>query len=104
MKVINVKTWKRKSHYDHFKTMDDPYFGVVIPFDVSEAYAFSKANKVSFFGRYLHDCMKAINDVHELKLREVNDEVVQYENINATATIMRPDKTFGCSYIEFDDD
>ncbi|OUS00021.1 chloramphenicol acetyltransferase [Flavobacteriales bacterium 33_180_T64] len=104
MKVINQNTWKRKPHYDHFRTLEDPYFGVVIPFDVTNAYHFSKTNKVSFFGKYLHDCMKAINDIDELKQRIVNDEVVQYKKINASATLLKSDNTFGFSYIEFEND
>ena len=104
MKVININTWKRKQHYDHFRTLNDPYFGVTIPVDVTKAYKFSKASEVSFFGKYLHDCMKAINEVDELKLRIVDDEVIHYDTINASATLMRSDKTFGFSYIEFDED
>ncbi|WP_298894789.1 CatA-like O-acetyltransferase [uncultured Psychroserpens sp.] len=102
MKVIDLDTWKRQAHYEHFSKFTDPYFGVVIPFDVSEAYRFAKSNQISFFGKYLHDCMKAINDVDELKLRVENGDIVQYDTINASATIMRTNKTFGCSYIEFD--
>ena len=104
MEVININTWKRKPHYNHFRNLKDPYFGVLIPFDVSLAYRFAKANDISFFGKYLHDCMKAINDIDELKLRVIEEEVVQYDVINASATLMRSDKTFGFSYIEFDND
>ena len=104
MEVINLNTWNRKSHYEHFRGLKDPYFGVTIPFDVSKTYQFAKANDVSFFGRYLHDCMKAINEVDELKLRIVDEKVVKYDIINASATLMRSNKTFGFSYIEFDED
>jgi chloramphenicol O-acetyltransferase type A len=103
VEVINLNTWNRKSHYEHFRGLKDPYFGVTIPFDVTKAYQFAKANDISFFGTYLHDCMKAINEVDELKLRIVDDEVVKYDTINASATLMRSDKTFGFSYIEFDE-
>lgn len=104
MEVINQNTWKRKQHYDHFSTLKDPYFAVTFPVDVSKAYDFAKAHNVSFFGKYLHDCMKAINEVDELKLRVKDNQVVKYETINASATLMRPDQTFGFSYIEFDED
>jgi chloramphenicol O-acetyltransferase type A len=104
VEVININTWKRKQHYNHFKTLKDPYFGVVFPVEVSKAYEFSKTNAISFFGKYLHDCMKAINEVEELRLRILDDKVVKFETINASATLMRSDKTFGFSYIEFDTD
>ena len=104
MKVINQSSWKRKQHYDHFRGLKDPYFGVVIPFNLTKAYQFSKANQVSFFGKYLHDCMKAINAVDEFKYRIVDNEVVVFDVINASATVMRSNKTFGFSYIEFSDE
>jgi len=85
-------------------SLSDPYFGVTIPFDVSKAYHFSKSNKLSFFGRYLHDCMKAINAVDNLKYRIIDNEVIAYDTIHASATLMRTNKTFGFSFIEFNAD
>jgi len=104
VEVIDIHTWKRKQHYEHFRTLKDPSFAVTFPVDVSIAYENAKARNVSFFGKYLHDCMKAINDVDELKLRIKDDQVVKFETINASATLMRSDKTFGFSYIEFDNE
>ena len=104
MKIIDINTWNRKQHYEHFSTLLDPYFAVTIPFDVTNALAFSKTNNVSFFARYLHDCMKAINDVENLKYRIVDNEIVEYDVIHASPTLMRSDNTFGFSFIEFNED
>ncbi|MFT5847782.1 MAG: chloramphenicol O-acetyltransferase type A [Psychroserpens sp.] len=104
MEVIDVNTWKRKQHYDHFRMLKDPYFGVVFPVNVSKAYDAAKSNGISFFGKYLHDCMLALNEVDELKLRIKDNQVVKYQTINASATLMRSNQTFGFSYIEFDND
>ncbi|MEC3908176.1 CatA-like O-acetyltransferase [Tamlana sp. 2201CG12-4] len=101
MKVIDINTWCRKQHFEHFLGLKDPYFAVTIPFDVSKAYQFSKQNKISFFAKYLHDCMRAINDLENFKYRIVNKSVVEYDVIHASATIMREDKTFGFSFIEY---
>ena len=104
MKYIDLNTWKRKSHYEHFIKLLDPSFAVTIACDVTKAYKFSKENNISFFGKYLHDCMKAINDVDNLRLRIENNKIVEYPAIHASATIMRKDKTFGFSFIEFNND
>lgn len=104
MKIIDINTWKRKQHYEHFSALSDPYFAVTVPFDVTKAFAFSKSNKVSFFGKYLHDCMKAINAIENFKYRIVNEQVVAYDIIHASPTIMRSDKTFGFSFVEFNND
>ena len=57
MKVLDIDTWNRKQHYHHFRGLMDPYFAVTMPFNVSKAYQFSKDNHLSFFAKYLHDCM-----------------------------------------------
>ena len=104
MKVIDINTWNRKAHFKHFCGLKDPYFALTIPFNVTKAYNFCKENNVSFFAKYLHDCMKAINAIENLKYRIENDNVVEYDVIHASATIMRSNNTFGFSFINFDED
>jgi chloramphenicol O-acetyltransferase type A len=104
MEILDIETWNRKLHYQHFSAMKDPFFGVTIPFDVSKAYEYSKEKKMSFFGKYLHDCMKAINDVDALKLRIQDEKVVKYSVIHASPTILRTDKTYGFSFVKFNKD
>ncbi len=104
MTIIDTDNWSRKHQYNHFRDFKDPFFGVTIPFNVTKAYNFSKENGVSFFARYLHDCMKAVNSVNNLKLRIKNDKVVSFDVIHASATFMRPDKNFALSFIPFDDE
>lgn len=104
MKTIDKNTWNRKQHFNHFNALSDPYFAVTVPFNVTKAYQFSKENDISFFGKYLHDCMKALNSIENFKYRIENDEIVVHDVIHASATLMRSDNTFGFSFIHFDDD
>jgi len=101
---INLENWHRKSLYEHFLRFKDPYFGVTVPFDLSFAYNKAKQEKRSFFGVYLHACMLAVNEVPEFKLRIMDDLPVKFDTIHASATIIRPNKTFGFSFINFDPD
>ena len=103
MKVVDIQTWNRKKIYDHFMQLKDPYFGVVIPFDVTVAYKSAKQQGISFFVKYLHDCLTAVNEVENLRYRLINENVVDCEIIHASATIMRADKTFGFSFINYDE-
>jgi len=104
LKTIDINTWNRKQHYKHFSALSDPYFGITTAVDVSRAYDYAKQNDISFFGVYLHACMRAINTVENLRYRIVDNEVVIYDVIHASATIMRSDKTFGFSFIDYDED
>jgi chloramphenicol O-acetyltransferase type A len=84
--------------------MKDPFFAVTVPIEVTTAYQFSKRNGISFFARYLHDCLKAINNVSNLKYRIVKDEIIEYDVIHASPTLMRSNNTYGFSFIHFDED
>ena len=103
MKIIDINTWNRKEHFKHFSGLADPSFAVTIPFDVTKAYQFSKDHKISFFAKYLHDCMKAINTVENLKYRIIDNKIVECDIIHASPTLMRSDNTFGFSFIDFDE-
>lgn len=83
--------------------MADPYFGLVLSFNVTKAYNYSKENKVSFFGKYLHACLQAVNSVENLKYRIENGNIIEYGVIHASATIMRDDNTYGFSFINYDE-
>ena len=103
MRKLDIQTWNRRQHFAFFNTFQDPFFAVAAPMDVTKAYDFAKASGNSFFAVYLHDCMKAINAVEAFRYRIENDtEVVVHEVIHASATILRPDKTFGFSFIDYD--
>ena len=101
MKKIDLDSWNRKHHFNHFNALADPYFAVTIPFDVSKAYKRAKDGAHSFFACYLHDCMKAINAVDNFKYRIIDNEIFEYDVINASATLLRADNTFGFSFIHY---
>lgn len=102
MKKLDINNWNRRQQFEHFKSFVDPYFSVTIPFDVTIAYQQAKKNGISFFAKYLHDCIKAINAVENLRYRIVENDVVMFDTIHASATLMRPDNTFSLSFIKFD--
>ena len=103
MKILDIDNWNRKQHFEFFKEFSDPLFGVTANVDVTNAYHFSKENKFSFFVVYLHACMKAVNAVENFKYRIRDDNVVIHSIVHASATILRPNNTFGFSFIYFDE-
>jgi len=104
LKKINLDTWNRKQLFEHFSALSNPFFAVTVPIDVTYAYQKSKILNVGFFVQYLHDCMKAINEVENMRYRIREEEVYDVGVVNASATIMREDKTFGFSWIAYEKD
>lgn len=101
MRVIDKNTWNRQQQFDHFMSLKDPSFAITFKVDVTNAYAFSKSRSISFFGRYLHDCLRAVNAIENFRYRINEDDIVEYDVINASPTILRADKTFGFSYVDY---
>jgi chloramphenicol O-acetyltransferase type A len=103
--VLDVNTWNRKEHFHFFRQFEEPFFGVTVNVEVSEAYTKAKTLGCSFFLYYLYQSLKAANEVKAFRYRIENEtEVVLYDCINASPTINRADGTFGFSYIAYDAD
>ncbi|WP_310555199.1 chloramphenicol acetyltransferase [Flavobacterium sp.] len=101
---LNLETWNRKEHYLFFKQMEEPFFGITTTIDCTKAYEKAKELNVSFFTYYLHKTLVAVNEIENFRYRILNDEIYIFDQIDASATILRADETFGFSQIEFSED
>ncbi|MDJ0644619.1 MAG: CatA-like O-acetyltransferase [Flavobacteriaceae bacterium] len=104
MKELDIASWNRKQLFEHFTTLADPFFAVVVDVDVTNVHQLAKDTKTSFFARYLHACMRAMNSVENFKYRIVANKVLIHDVIHASATIARPDTTYGFSFIHYSED
>jgi len=102
--TIDLATWNRKEHFEFFSTFEEPFFGITTPIDMTIAYKKAKAKQVPFFVYYLHKTIAAVNQVENFRYRIEGKEVVLYDEIDASSTIMREDKTFGFSFMKFHSD
>jgi chloramphenicol O-acetyltransferase type A len=98
---LDIATWNRKEHFLFFKQMEDPFYGISTTIDCTKAYAKAKAIGVSFFSYYLHKTLFAVNAVENFRYRIKDNEVYLFDVIDASATVLREDKTFGFSYIPY---
>jgi chloramphenicol O-acetyltransferase type A len=101
---IDISTWNRKEHFEFFSAFDEPFFGITTPIDCTIAMKRAKEIQIPFFVYYLHKTLVAINTVENFRLRIENKKVYLYDEIDASATIMREDKTFGFSFMKFHED
>jgi chloramphenicol O-acetyltransferase type A len=98
---LNLNSWNRKEHFLFFKQMEEPFYGITTTIDCTQAYANAKALGVSFFSHYLHKTLSAVNAIENFRYRIIEDEVYIFDQIDASATVMREDKTFGFSYMAY---
>jgi chloramphenicol O-acetyltransferase type A len=101
---IDLATWNRKEHFEFFSTFEEPFFSITTPIDMTIAYEKAKVMQIPFFVFYLHKTIVAVNQVENFRYRIEGKEVVLYDEIDASSTIMREDKTFGFSFMKFHSD
>jgi len=103
-KILDIKNWKRREHFEFFLKYDEPFWGIVSEIDCTRAYEKSKKNNFSFFQFYLHTSTVAINMIEEFRYRIKDNKIIIFDKIHAASTIGRDDETFGYSFIEQDKD
>jgi len=101
---LNLDTWNRKEHFLFFKQMEEPFFGITTTIDCTIAYEKAKEFGISFFTYYLYKTLNAVNKIEPFRYRIINDEVYVFDQIDVSATILREDKTFGFSYMNYSED
>ncbi|RZK51644.1 MAG: chloramphenicol acetyltransferase [Pedobacter sp.] len=103
-KKLDLETWNRKDHFNFFNNFEEPFFGVTVDIDCTLAYKKAKELGVSFFQYYLHKSLVAANEIIPFRYRIIDNEVWEYDQVDASAVITRADGTFGFSYISYDED
>lgn len=101
---LDIDNWNRKEHFQFFNQMEEPFFGITTPINCTRAYQKATDLGISFFTYYLHKTLLAVNAIENFRYRIKDNEVFIHDRIDASATILRDDKTFGFSLIEFNED
>ncbi len=100
---LDISTWNRKEHFEFFCKFEEPFFGTTIQFDCTKAHAKAKELGVSFFAYYLHKTLVAVNNIENFRYRIEEGKVFIYDKINVSSTVLRDDKTFGFSEVEYNE-
>jgi chloramphenicol O-acetyltransferase type A len=99
--LIDLAGWNRREHFAFFSGFEEPFFGVVAEVDAARAYARAKQLETPFFQVYLHAVLRAVNAVEALRYRIEDGQVWCYDAVHASATLTRPDNTFGFSFVPY---
>ena len=100
---LDLDSWPRRDHFHFFRQFDEPFFGLTVRVDATDAYRYCKAEGHSFFLYYLHACLRAVNATEAFRYRVEGERVRVYERIHASATISREDGSFDFSLIPYAD-
>lgn len=95
---IDIEAWERRSTFEYFKHYEDPFFNITANLDVTRLYDFCKSNGLAFSLAALFYSLETANEIREFRLRIVDEKVVEFEQVEATQTILNDDNTFSFSY------
>ena len=94
MKRIDMATYPRREHFNHFVGMAYPYVGVTVAVDVTDLLARCREKGYSFYLMVLHAVALAADEVPEFRRRIEGDGIVEYDTCPTSHTELKPDGTY----------
>ena len=94
MKRIDMATYPRREHFNHFVGMAYPYVGVTVEVDVTDLLALCREKGYFFYLMVLHAVALAADEVPEFRRRIEGDGIVEYDTCPTSHTELKPDGTY----------
>ena len=87
-KVIKIEDIKKINQYKWFRQFSNPCYGFNVKMDVTRLVQYTKENHQSFFINTLFLLTSALNQIEEMRMREVDGKIRLYDVINPTFIVM----------------
>ncbi len=94
MKRIDLDTYPRRNHFNHFCAMAYPYAGVTVDVDVTSLLALCREKGDSFYLMVLHAVALAADDVPEFRRRIDHGGIMEYDECPTSHIELKPDGTY----------
>jgi len=98
MKRIDMATYPRRDHFEHFYGMAYPYVGVTVEVDVTALLTLCRERGYSFYLMVLHAVALAADEVDEFRRRIDRKDgavgIMEYAECPTSHTELKPDGTY----------
>lgn len=88
-----VEGWAREEQFHFFKTFTQPFFNVHTEVDITPLYQYCKQQEISVFLAYLYVTLQAARATENFRLRLEGGQVVRYDGLDLSTTILKNDQT-----------
>lgn len=95
-RLIDMDTYPRRDHFEHFLAMACPYFNITNELDVTDRLREAKEAGVSSFLALQYDLMRAVNDVPAFRQRLTGDGkgIVEYDACGVSWIVLTKDGSY----------
>ena len=91
---IDMQTYPRKQHFEHFLAMDNPFTSITIKVDITDWLVWQKSSGHPFFLCFQYAVTQAANQVAAFRQRIKDGGIVEYDFCNPSYTVGLPDGTY----------
>jgi chloramphenicol O-acetyltransferase type A len=98
---IDLETWPRTAVFQFFKEFTEPFHGVCLRLDCTQAFQFAKSADLSVFLSLVHCSLVAARQVENFRTRIVDGEPWEYERIDGGSAVGRPNGTIGFAHYPY---
>lgn len=88
MKIIDLSTWERATHYKFFKRMDYPHYNICANIDITHFLKTVKEKQIPFYYAMIFAATYALNEVAAFCYRIRGEKVVLHNKIHPSFTDM----------------
>lgn len=99
--VIPLETWDRKFIFETFSQRQFPYVGLTTPVDVTDLIKTVKENRWSFYGVMSYAVSMAVHSVAEFKRRIEKEQVVEFDNVDLSFTVLNKANNCNFAYVPY---
>lgn len=93
-RFVDMRKYKRKAHFDYFRSLENPHVGITADVDVTNLVTFCKENGYSFYFSFMHAVAHAANSIAEFRQRICGDGIVEYDECGTSHTESVGDGTY----------
>jgi len=94
MRVLDLSTWPRRRHFELYRGLDYPHFGLCAEVEIGAFQAAVKASKLSFTSAAAWALARAANEMPEFRLRIRGGQVVEHEVVHPSFIVLNEQELF----------
>ena len=104
MRYIDMHTWPRRRHFDMFKAITYPHFGLCASVDITVFRALACERELSFTVALAYLLARAANGIPEFRQRIRGEQVVEHDVVHPSMTVLTPGDLFSFCTVPYTED